>query len=140
MADRAGDDLFDRGLAARQSRRVIFRRQIADQRGNAALLAKARQQLFKKQSLAGTGTRHQADDIDARFVKSLAQGAREQVILLQNFLSDLDQTRRRVHDSTSRATTSSSRPRTTSGVGLSQTEQQNRWTESSCRSARQTGQ
>src|SRR5262245_23378972 len=74
--------------------------------------------------LAGAGTGDQADHIRPGFAEAIAQGAGDDVVVLQDVLPNLDQARQRAHDSISRAATSSSRPWMTAGVGLPQAGQQ----------------
>ena len=72
---------------------------------------------------------------DARLVEPLAQLARVQIVLLEDVLPDLDETWLGTHCSISRATSSSSLPRSTCGVGVPHTAQQNNCTLLSSRSA-----
>ena len=67
-------------------------------------------------------------------------GAGDDVILFQHLLADLDHAGGRVHPSISRATISSSRPRITRADGEPHTAQQSIWTDSTGRSAAQSGQ
>ena len=64
----------------------------------------------------------------------------DRVVTLQDALPDLDQARVLAHGSISRATTSSSRPRTTSGVGAPQAGQRSSCTDAGACSAEQVGQ
>src|SRR5947199_5801410 len=91
--------------------------------------------------LAGAGAGDEAGDEDAGFGETLAQIAGEEVVLLQQALADLDDSRLHLayprststfhplqqdtaaSSVTSRAKSSRSRPPTTSGVGVSHTGQ-----------------
>src|SRR5208337_3082197 len=90
---------------------------------------------LQKRSLAGAWARHQADDVRACHTKPLPKGAGGAIVMLQNVLSNLDQTRMFAHGSISRATSSSSRPVLISGVGPPQTGQHSSWSNSSVRTA-----
>ena len=59
----------------------------------------------------------------------LSQLARDDVVLLENVLPDLDQAGFRIHDSISMATSSSSLPWRMSGVAVPHSEQENSCTE-----------
>ena len=91
MADCAGNNLFHGGLAASQAGRIIFRGEVADQRRDPVARMKKRQRFLKESGLAGTRTGNQADGQHAGFAKTLAQRAREYVILLQDIFSNFHQ-------------------------------------------------
>jgi cystathionine beta-lyase len=118
MAHRPRRDLLDRNLAARQTSRVIVGRQVADQRGHAIATAQGSQHALKESGLARTGTRHETDDEHARSAETFAQRPGRDVVLLEHTLPDFHQARVAVHDSTSSARTSNSRPLRISGVAL----------------------
>ena len=60
-----------------------------------------------------------------RIVKTLPKGTSDDIVLLQNILSNFNQPRLHTHDWSSKATTSSSLPLTTSEAGASHTGQWN---------------
>ncbi len=124
MADRAGGDLPDGGLAPSQPASVIVGGQVADQGGHAVALAEQAEHFLQEHRLAGARTGDEADHVHPRLVETVAQGTGNHVVVLQDLLADLHQASGLAHVSISRATTSSSRPRTTSGVGVPQTGQQ----------------
>ena len=98
------------------------------------------QRLLQQRRLAGAGARDQADHEDARLAEPLPQLARDQVVLLEDVLPHLDEARLVAHCSISRATSSSSLPRSTCGVGVPHSAQQNDCTLLSSRSAAHCGQ
>src|SRR4051794_28021985 len=117
MAQGAGGDLLDRGLAAGETHCVIFGGEITHQRRYAVFWLQQGQSFLQEGGFAGAGTRHQADYEDSGASKLLTQSARDDVILLQDIAPDFDETRL-AHSCTSRAKTSSSLPCRMSMVGV----------------------
>ena len=85
MADGAGGDLLHRGLAAREPRGVIFRGEIADQRGDAEPLPKQSQRLLKQRRLSRAWAGDQTHDKNSRVVESLAKRAGDTSFCFKTF-------------------------------------------------------
>src|SRR5262249_16726193 len=98
-----------------------------------------RQHFFQKRCFARAGTGNETDSEHASVAEALAQSARHLVVLFQDVLPNFEQPGRR-HVSTSRATTSSSRPLTISGVAGPHLRQQSNGAEASALDSAQVGQ
>src|SRR5262249_42296075 len=123
MTNRAGDDLSHRRLGPGESRGVVLRREIADERSHATLSPQRRQRLFQQCGLTRAGARDHADDTDAGLTETVAKRAGQRVIPLYRVSSDFDQAWNNAHAATSKATSSISLPRVTCGVGAPHTGQ-----------------
>src|SRR5580704_5209105 len=110
MANRAGNDLLYRRLAARQTRGIIFRGKITNQRRDLVPAMQNGQSFLQKCSLARAGTGNQADDQHTCLAKTFAQGARDDVVLLEHIFSNLHQAWFGAHSAISSANTSNSLP------------------------------
>ena len=91
MANRAGDDLLHRSLAASEASRVIFRGEVADQGRDPVAGMKKRESFLEKSRLARTGTGNETDGQHAGFAETLAQRASEDVVLFQDVFSNFDE-------------------------------------------------
>src|SRR5208337_3406785 len=101
MADRAGDDLLDNRPTTSQFAGIVVGCQIADQRGDPVTAPERPEHFLQKRSLAGAWARHQADDVRACPMEPLPKGACSAIVVLQNVLSNLNQTRMFAHGSIS---------------------------------------
>ena len=135
VTQRAGRDLPDRRATPGQALRVVLGREIADDGRDPVALAKTRQRLLQQRRLPRARARDEAHDEHARVAESLAEGTRDLVILLQNIPSNFDEAGVGIHADSSSATTSISRPRTTSAPGVPHAAQQNDCIELTSRSS-----
>jgi hypothetical protein len=99
VAHRSGDDLLYGGLAAREARCIILRGEIAYQRGDAKFRPEQAEGFLEQHRLTGTRTRNEAYDEHAGIVEPLAKSTRDNVILLEYILADLNNARPAVHSS-----------------------------------------
>src|SRR5262249_1080185 len=114
---RSRDDLLHGRFAASQSARIVLGSKIANQRRDTQTIGThSRERAFEQCRLACAGRRHEADHEHTRFLKTTAQHAREQVVVLEYVLPNLNHARPAAHvtnsstSSISSATTSRSRP------------------------------
>ena len=99
VADGAGNDLLYRSLTAREALSIIFRGEIADQRGNAET-CRSRVSVFSRRAVfpePGLDTRLTTKTPASR--NRSAKRASYHVVLLQNVLPDFDQARFGAHSS-----------------------------------------
>jgi hypothetical protein len=82
MAESAGCNLFDRGAAAREPLRVVFRSQIPYQRRNTIVGSKQRQYSFKECSLARAWAGDQAYRQYSFVAETFAQRTSDHIVLL----------------------------------------------------------
>jgi hypothetical protein len=103
MANRAGNYLFHWRLTPCQPGRIVFSGQVADECGDAATTgAQSRQRLFQQSGFARARTRDETDDIDSGCFEAPSERSRQDVVLLQNVLSDFNQPRLYAHYANSR--------------------------------------
>src|SRR5580693_9288645 len=140
MTESPSRDLLDWGLAARQTQCIVLSCKVPDQSGHTVICPQPSEDFFEECGLARAGTGDQAHHEHSGSTKTLAQTPRHDVILLQYFLSDFDQTGFGTHSCISNATTSSSFPCTISEQGVPHSAQQNICSEHTGRCARQPGQ
>ena len=96
MANGAGRDLFHGNLAAREADCIVVRGKVAHQRGNAVLLAHAGQHAFQKSRFPGPRAGNEADRADSRNTETLSQGARGDIVLVENVPAHFDEPRTHV--------------------------------------------
>src|SRR5262249_50017494 len=98
------------------------------------------QDLLEERGLAGPGAGHQADHEQAGLREALAQGARQQVVLLEDVFADFQKSGLSAHASISSAATTSSRPCSTSAAGAPQAAQKSAAAETARRRPAHAGQ
>ena len=66
-------------------------------RTDAKISVERLQSLFQKFGFSGSGTRYQTDDKNPRLMESLAQTSGQNVVMLENVFTNLDQSGRTLH-------------------------------------------
>src|SRR5271155_4332142 len=140
MADRPSNDLLHRSLAASQTSRIIFRGKVAHQGRDTVAGMKKRQRSLQESGLARARAGNETYGQHTRFAEALTQRASDYVVLFEDILPNFHQARFGAHSLISSATTSSSFPRRTVGVGVPHSGQQNHWIEETSRGASHLGQ
>src|SRR6185436_16779281 len=106
VTDRSRRDLTHGSVAARQTRRVVVRSEIADQSAHMQIPIQRSEHLLKEHRLAGPWAGHNADDERSCFTETRAQFPGEKIVLFQHTLAHFDKAG--LHHSTSTPTTSRS--------------------------------